>query len=80
MKFSPSFRKSRLQYDPPGQPSIFLNLEDRTPIYGLIFLYKWHEESIDEQKEKCPDNVWFANQVCDNQFRPSYLIADRRRP
>src|SRR3569833_286021 len=34
----------------------------RRPVYGLIFLYKFREESSPD-REDCPPDVWFANQA-----------------
>ena len=37
------------------------------PVYGLIFLFQYlDEEENDEEREPCPDHVWFANQVVSN--------------
>jgi ubiquitin carboxyl-terminal hydrolase L5 len=33
------------------------------PVYGLIFLFQFDEDSNDDQEPVCPDDVWFANQV-----------------
>lgn len=36
----------------------------RKPVYGLVFLYQWREDALENQEETCPAKVWFANQVC----------------
>jgi ubiquitin carboxyl-terminal hydrolase L5 len=35
------------------------------PVYGLIFLFKYRDEEEEEVRDvgKCPNHVWFANQV-----------------
>jgi ubiquitin carboxyl-terminal hydrolase L5 len=34
-------------------------------VYGLIFLYKYRDEKeAAKESPKCPQHVWFANQVC----------------
>ena len=39
------------------------NHTSRRPVYGLIFLFKWKDDDAIKQGGKCPDSVWFANQV-----------------
>ncbi|EEA19755.1 ubiquitin hydrolase, putative [Talaromyces marneffei ATCC 18224] len=36
------------------------------PVYGLIFLFRWHEDNPEKQEASCPDGLWFANQTADN--------------
>lgn len=36
------------------------------PVYGLIFLFRYLEEDDEEEKDACPEHVWFANQVSRN--------------
>ncbi|KAI9670113.1 MAG: hypothetical protein M1829_004841 [Trizodia sp. TS-e1964] len=36
------------------------------PVYGLIWLYQFHDSESDKQVESCPSNVWFANQTVTN--------------
>jgi len=32
--------------------------------HGIIFLFRWKEEEVDEEIETtCPEGIWFANQV-----------------
>jgi ubiquitin carboxyl-terminal hydrolase L5 len=35
------------------------------PVHAVIFLFKYQEDGTAEQVQetKCPDHVWFANQV-----------------
>ena len=33
------------------------------PVYGVIFLFRWHEDNPVKQEASCPDGLWFANQV-----------------
>lgn len=37
-----------------------------SPVYGIIFLFRWHEDNPEKQEASCPDGLWFANQVCSN--------------
>ncbi|EED14156.1 ubiquitin C-terminal hydrolase 37 [Talaromyces stipitatus ATCC 10500] len=36
------------------------------PVYGVIFLFRWHEDNPEKQEASCPDGLWFANQTADN--------------
>ncbi|KAL5332648.1 ubiquitin carboxyl-terminal hydrolase [Aspergillus crustosus] len=36
------------------------------PVYGVIFLFRWHEDDPDKQEASCPDGLWFANQTASN--------------
>lgn len=36
------------------------------PIYGLVFLFQFKEESQFKQEASCPEHIWFANQTTDN--------------
>ncbi|EKD15117.1 uncharacterized protein L3040_003681 [Drepanopeziza brunnea f. sp. 'multigermtubi'] len=38
------------------------------PVYGLVFLFRYHDDDAEEQEdvEKCPQRVWFANQTTNN--------------
>lgn len=48
-----------------------LGLEDEMlqylpkPVYGLVFLFKYIDDALEDEEElpKCPNHVWFANQV-----------------
>ncbi|KAH7138301.1 ubiquitin carboxyl-terminal hydrolase [Dendryphion nanum] len=40
-----------------------LNFTLPQPIYGLILLYRYREGPEADQEDKCPENVWFANQL-----------------
>ena len=41
----------------------YADSNDSQPVYGLIFLYKWREDNLQNQVAQCPTSVWFANQV-----------------
>lgn len=35
------------------------------PVYGLIFLFRYKSDDVNEQELSCPDHIWFANQTHD---------------
>ncbi|GAM43582.1 ubiquitin carboxyl-terminal hydrolase [Talaromyces pinophilus] len=41
------------------------SLDDK-PVYGFIFLFRWHEDNPEKQEASCPEGLWFANQTADN--------------
>jgi ubiquitin carboxyl-terminal hydrolase L5 len=47
---------------PKANPADYLRSK---PVYGLIFLFKYRDDDADEDEDapKCPNHVWFANQV-----------------
>ncbi|KAF8250237.1 cysteine proteinase [Wilcoxina mikolae CBS 423.85] len=42
------------------------SLRAMSPAHGMIFLFRWKPETVDNIETTCPENVWFANQVIDN--------------
>jgi ubiquitin carboxyl-terminal hydrolase L5 len=67
---------SLLPYFPSNPLSEFqADLNFRYPVYGLIFLFKYWDEEDEEAEElpKCPNHVWFANQVSFNALHQSYM-------
>ncbi|KAJ5335413.1 hypothetical protein N7452_007816 [Penicillium brevicompactum] len=36
------------------------------PVYGLIFLFRWRQDTDGKQEATCPDGLWFANQTANN--------------
>ncbi|KAL4882327.1 hypothetical protein BJY04DRAFT_217246 [Aspergillus karnatakaensis] len=36
------------------------------PVYGVIFLFRWHEDDPEKQEASCPEGLWFANQTTSN--------------
>jgi ubiquitin carboxyl-terminal hydrolase L5 len=36
------------------------------PVFGLIFLFQFQEDTTLPQEQTCPDHVWFANQTTSN--------------
>ncbi|KAL7268183.1 hypothetical protein RUND412_009203 [Rhizina undulata] len=43
------------------------SLKYLTPAHGLVFLFRWKQESgVKEPETTCPESIWFANQVTDN--------------
>jgi ubiquitin carboxyl-terminal hydrolase L5 len=41
-------------------------------VHGLIFLFRWREDDPDKQEPSCPEEVWFANQVCHLSCNPQF--------
>ena len=35
------------------------------PVYGLIFLFRYRADPLNNQEASCPEHVWFANQTHD---------------
>src|ERR1700735_4529904 len=46
----------------------------RTPVYGLIFLFRYGESNTAEEGGQCPKHVWFANQISDNSCATVALL------
>jgi ubiquitin carboxyl-terminal hydrolase L5 len=54
------------------------SFNSRKPIYGLIFLYQYNDNEEEEDQIKCPNHVWFANQVGTHLLFRAYLLTKRK--
>lgn len=52
----------------------------RQPVYGMVFLFRYHDDDAEalEQAEKCPRNVWFANQVREQAHQVKRILSYRQ--
>lgn len=57
-------------------------MTSRQPVHGLIFLFEYqggNEQSDEETRQDCPDDLWFANQVrilVDTKGMPANVYLD----
>ncbi|KAI0198627.1 cysteine proteinase [Astrocystis sublimbata] len=55
------------------EPAILADLP--SPVHGLIFLFEWaDEDESTEDRQSCPDNLWFGNQTTSHACATVALI------